>query len=72
MIFGNFLQMEKKKQWLILRWGGKEHGNKETEECLHQQPDSLSLSLLVTTWLTCLGQFLDFTLSTAILVQYSG
>ena len=35
----------RKKEWLILRWGGKEHGNKETEECLHQQPDSLSLSL---------------------------
>ena len=37
---------KRKKQWLILRWRGKEHGNKEPEECLHQQPDSLSLSLV--------------------------
>ena len=36
---------KRKKQWLTLRSGGKEHGNKETEERLHQQPDSLSLSL---------------------------
>ena len=45
MIYGNSVQMEKEETVADSEMRRKEHGNKETEERLHQQPDSLSLSL---------------------------
>ena len=45
MIYGNSLQMEKKETVADSEMGSQGHGSKMTEECLHQQPDSLSLSL---------------------------